>query len=99
MEHRVHSVIVARRGPWEMLTTVAVVIDVAGGASSLLAQHHGVRLLSFLRFSGRFGRLLAWSILLGNSTTAADATDHLGFPPANYIGNPEKTLEKDQREL
>jgi hypothetical protein len=80
MEHGIHAVIVARRGPWEILTTVAVVIDVAGRLSSLLAQHHAVRSLGFLRFGGRIGRLLACSILPGYWTDSADAIDHVGFP-------------------
>jgi len=76
----IHAVIVARTGPRGILTTVAVVIDVAGRLSSLLAQHHGVRLWSFLRFGGRFGRLLACGSLLGYCTDSADAIDHVAFP-------------------
>jgi hypothetical protein len=63
-----------------MLTAVAVVIDVVGCLGGLFAQHHGIRSLSILRFGGRFGRLLAWGILLGNSIASADAINHIGFP-------------------
>ena len=76
-----------------MLATIAVVIDVVGRLGGLLAQHHGVRLLGFLRFSGRFGRRLTWSILLGNSIASADAIDHVGFPSSRHIGSQEQPLE------